>query len=171
MADHFEYVGITDVLGAIDHAVANGQAHERDDGGPDLRLAGRERRLAVHASAEDSIVCAFPSFRTELTIPVRTTEFYEDDECPFCATPTLDLIDAQGELITRLASQLEDLDAGRRDLAPTQPRTARLAAFAEELRSWAGEEEFERDEGGLAVQSLIRLVFSRPLGWDAAASH
>jgi hypothetical protein len=152
MTGHFDCIGIDDLIGAMKHTVEHGAKHARDDGGRTFVWRDESgASVAVHAS-ERQIICAFPSFRTELTVPVRVHEVFEDDRCPFCAAVTLDAADDGGELDFRLASQFEDLDQVRRDPAGATRRTARLVGFAEELRSWASEDDFQRHLEGQEVQ-------------------
>jgi len=122
--------------------------------------------------SKDGVECATPSFRAQSRLRARAKRFAQDPDCHFCDPLLLELVDAQGELVYPLATQLEDILLTRERVSEGALLELGLCAFAHGLELWADEAAFTASQADeelkFATESFIPTGLFSPEGEERA---
>lgn len=143
---------------------------------PAGKMGGHELRVWSDASgasvsfvlSENGVECATPGFRARSRLQARATRFANDPDCRFCDPLLVEIVDAKGELVYPLATQLDDLLITRERVSEGAVIELGLCAFAHGLEVWADEAAFATaqadEEVKFATESLIPSGLFAPAG-------
>lgn len=120
--------------------------------------------------SKDGVKCATPGFRAKSRLRARATRFSRDSDCRFCDPLLVDIVDAKGERVYPLATQLDDILLTRERVSEGAMLELGLCVFAHSIEVWADAAAYTAAHAGqeqrFAAESLIPSGLFSPEGTE-----